>query len=96
MVTDHPIRHAVQPEQTLVAAGDVVDPAPRREERLGHDVVDDIPRHAPAAEVSDRAVVAMVEGCEERLVTRPGDPCGLPSHVTPVSIRRCSWRPTAE
>src|SRR5215213_8443414 len=45
------------------------------------DVVDDIPRHSPTAEVSDRSVVTLVERGEQCLFARTGDPCGVSPFV---------------
>ena len=65
-------RDAVQPDQCVVPGGDFVEAAPRRQERLGHGVIDEIIRQTATAEVSDRSVIAAVELSER------GVRCGAP------------------
>ena len=68
LVTDHPVRDAVEPDQCVVPGGDFVEATPRRQERLGHGVIDEIIRQTSAAEVADRSVVAPVELGEHGVV----------------------------
>jgi hypothetical protein len=67
------IGDAVEPDQRVFPCGDLVEAAPRRQERLGHGIIDEIIGETAAAEVADRAVVEPVELREHgvRLVAIP-------------------------
>ena len=70
LVTDDPVRDAVEPQQRSVACGDVVESAPGRQECLGDDVVHEIRRDPPPAVVVDRSEVPVVELRERALFAR--------------------------
>ena len=61
LVTDHPVRHAVQPHQCLVPDGHIGEATPRRQKRLGNRIIDELTRQPSTAVVTDRTEEAAIQ-----------------------------------
>jgi hypothetical protein len=84
--TGGPRRRRQRRRASVVPRGDFLEAAPRRQQRLGHGVIDEIIRQTAAAEAADRSVVAPVQLREHGV--RRGAPPVAHDKLLPGSLHR--------
>ena len=65
LMTNDTGSHAVQPQECGIPSRDVLEAAPRGQERLGDRIIDQIRRQPSPAEITNGSVVAVVQRSEE-------------------------------